>query len=326
MEHLIDFVQLRGLTTLVVVLFLKRMGVPLPALPFLLVAGAQGADDGLYALEALAVATGAVVLADTAWFLAGRRYGRVMLGLMCRISISPETCIRRSEVGFARRGTMTVLAAKFVPGVSGVTPPLAGALGMRTSYFMLLNLAGTVLWVGSALAVGLVFHAQVGSVVRRLQDMGNAALPYVVAAFALYILWLLARRLVIHRAVSKAPRIAPVALAERLARGEALVLVDVRGAGTPPGERIPGAVFASARDTLDSLPSLPPDAELVTYCDCPNDVSAARAALQLARQGARVWVLEGGMPAWVAAGYAVEPAVSERADPRVAASSQGAQA
>jgi membrane protein DedA with SNARE-associated domain/rhodanese-related sulfurtransferase len=306
MEHLIDFVQLRGLTTLFVVLFLKRMGVPLPALPFLLVAGAQGADDGLYALEALAVATAAVVLADTAWFLAGRRYGRVMLGLMCRISISPETCIRRSEVGFARRGTITVLAAKFVPGVSGVTPPLAGALGMRTSSFMLLNLAGTVLWVGSALAVGLVFHAQVGSVVRWLQDMGNAALPYVVAAFALYILWLLARRLMIHRAVSKAPRIAPVALAERLARGEPLVLVDVRGAGTPQGERIPGAVFASARDTLDSLPSLPPDAELVTYCDCPNDVSAARAALQLARQGARVWVLEGGMPAWVASGYAVE--------------------
>jgi membrane protein DedA with SNARE-associated domain/rhodanese-related sulfurtransferase len=306
MEHLIDFVQLRGLTTLFVVLFLKRMGVPLPALPFLLVAGAQGADDGLYALEALAVATAAVVLADTAWFLAGRRYGRVMLGLMCRISISPETCIRRSEVGFARRGTITVLAAKFVPGVSGVTPPLAGALGMRTSSFMLLNLAGTVLWVGSALAVGLVFHAQVGSVVRWLQDMGNAALPYVVAAFALYILWLLARRLMIHRAVSKAPRIAPVALAERLARGEPLVLVDVRGAGTPQGERIPGAVFASARDTLDSLPSLPPDAELVTYCDCPNDVSAARAALQLARHGARVWVLEGGMPAWVASGYAVE--------------------
>jgi membrane protein DedA with SNARE-associated domain/rhodanese-related sulfurtransferase len=306
MEHLIDFVQLRGLTTLFVVLFLKRMGVPLPALPFLLVAGAQGADDGLYALEALAVATAAVVLADTAWFLAGRRYGRVMLGLMCRISIKPETCIRRSEVGFARRGTITVLAAKFVPGVSGVTPPLAGALGMRTSSFMLLNLAGTVLWVGSALAVGLVFHAQVGSVVRWLQDMGNAALPYVVAAFALYILWLLARRLMIHRAVSKAPRIAPVALAERLARGEPLVLVDVRGAGTPQGERIPGAVFASARDTLDSLPSLPPDAELVTYCDCPNDVSAARAALQLARHGARVWVLEGGMPAWVASGYAVE--------------------
>jgi membrane protein DedA with SNARE-associated domain/rhodanese-related sulfurtransferase len=306
MEHLIDFVQLRGLTTLFVALFLKRMGVPLPALPFLLVAGAQGADDGLYALEALAVATAAVVLADTAWFLAGRRYGRVMLGLMCRISISPETCIRRSEVGFARRGTITVLAAKFVPGVSGVTPPLAGALGMRTSSFMLLNLAGTVLWVGSALAVGLVFHAQVGSVVRWLQDMGNAALPYVVAAFALYILWLLARRLMIHRAVSKAPRIAPVALAERLARGEPLVLVDVRGAGTPQGERIPGAVFASARDTLDSPPSLPPDVELVTYCDCPNDVSAARAALQLARQGARVWVLEGGMPAWVASGYAVE--------------------
>jgi membrane protein DedA with SNARE-associated domain/rhodanese-related sulfurtransferase len=306
MEHLMSFVQLRGVATLFVVLFLKRMGVPVPALPFLLVAGAHGADDGLYALRALAVATGAVVLADTGWFLAGRRYGRAMLGLMCRISISPETCIRRSELGFARRGAMTVLAAKFVPGVSGVTPPLAGAMGMRTSHFMLLNLAGTVLWVGSALATGLVFHAQVEGMVRWLQYMGNAALPYVIAAFAMYILWLLGRRLVIHRATSKAPRIAPAVLAERLARGEPLVLVDLRGAGTRPGERIPGAVFASARDTLGSLPGLPLDAELVTYCDCPNDVSAAQAAVQLARQGVQVSVLEGGIPAWVAAGYAVE--------------------
>jgi membrane protein DedA with SNARE-associated domain/rhodanese-related sulfurtransferase len=306
MEHLLDLVQLRGIATLFVVLFFKRMGVPVPALPFLLVAGAQSADDGLYALQALAVSTGAVVLADTGWFLAGRRYGRAMLGLMCRISISPETCIRRSELGFARRGAMTVLAAKFVPGVSGVTPPLAGAMGMPASSFMLLNLAGTVLWVGSALAAGLVFHAQIEGVVRWLQDTGNAALPYVMAAFALYILWLLVRRLVVHHAASRAPRIAPATLATRLARGERLVLVDVRGGGTPPGERIPGAVFAPVRDALGSLPGLPPDAELVTYCDCPNDVSAAQAAVQLARQGVQVSVLAGGLPAWVAAGYAVE--------------------
>lgn len=307
MEHFVDFVQVRGPLTLFLVLFLKRMGVPVPALPFLLLAGAQGAGDGLFALKALLAATAATMVADAAWFLAGRRYGRAMLGLMCRISLSPETCIRRSEVGFARRGVVTVLAAKFIPGVSGIAPPLAGALGMRTSNFLLLNLAGTVLWVGGAMALGLVFHAQVGGVVRWLEAMGNAALPYVVAAFALYLLWLLVRRAVIHHGAGKVPRVEPAELAGMLERGEPVVLVDVRGAGVAPAERIPGAFHASLEgELLQGVSGLPADAELVTYCDCPNDVSAARAALKLARQGAQVRVLDGGFPAWVAAGYPVE--------------------
>ena len=305
--HVIDFAQVRGAPMLFLVLFLKRMGVPVPALPFLLLAGAQGAGDGLYALEALLAATVATMVADAAWFLAGRHYGRAMLGLMCRISLSPETCIRRSEVGFARRGTATVLAAKFIPGVSGIAPPLAGALGMRAGNFLLLNLAGTVLWVGGTMALGMVFHRQVGDAVRWMQALGNAALPYAIAAFALYLLWLLVRRAMIHHGAAKVPRVEPAVLAAQLARGEPVVLVDVRGAGGPLGERIPGAFQATVEDgLLHGLASLPVAAELVTYCDCPNDVSAARAAVKLARQGARVRVLDGGFPAWVAAGHPVE--------------------
>jgi membrane protein DedA with SNARE-associated domain/rhodanese-related sulfurtransferase len=306
-DQLVDFAHLRGAMTLFLVLFLKRMGVPVPALPFLLLAGAQGAEDAWFALRALLAATAATVVADAAWFLAGRRFGRAMLGLMCRISLSPETCIRRSEVGFARRGGVTVLAAKFIPGVSGIAPPMAGALGMPTRDFLLLNLAGTMLWVGATMAVGLVFHAQVGGVVRWLQVMGNAALPWVVAAFALYLLFLLVRRALVHRGAGKVPRVVAGELAGRLARGEPVVLVDVRGGGLPPAERIPGARLAWLEaGVLRGLDGLPADAELVTYCDCPNDVSAAHAALQLARQGAQVRVLDGGFPAWRAAGYPVE--------------------
>jgi membrane protein DedA with SNARE-associated domain/rhodanese-related sulfurtransferase len=307
MDPVLPFVMLRGAAALAFVLFIKRMGVPVPALPFLLLAGAQAMDDLPFAFKACAAATAAVMLADGAWFEAGRRYGRGMLGLMCRISISPASCIRRSETTFARRGAATVLVAKFIPGVSGLAPPLAGALGMAAGPFLLLNLAGTVLWIGSGLALGMVFHDQVDGAVRLLQDMGAAALPWLIAAFAGYILWLLAQRGLIHHRAARAPRLAPAVLAQMLARGDPVLLIDVRGAGTALGGRIPGAVQA----TIDSagvhgLPQLPIGAELVTYCDCPQDVSAAHAALRLARQGAQVRVLQGGFAAWVAAGYPIE--------------------
>jgi len=298
-----------GLLAVSVVLFLKRMGVPVPALPFLLLAGAQGAQDGVFALMALGSATLASVLADTAWFFGGRRYGRSMLALMCRISISPGTCIRQSELTFARRGTLTVLLAKFIPGVAGLAPPLAGALGMRPGSFTLLNLAGTALWTGSGIALGLVFHQQVSQVLRWIEQMGRAAVPFVVAAFALYIAWLLVRRVLVARTAGKVPRIDRELLSEMIARGDTVVLVDVRGAGSPPETRIPGAMHASpGSEAFEALSALPSGAQLVTYCDCPDDVSAARAALQLSKRGLPVLVLAGGFGGWVAAGLPVEAA------------------
>jgi membrane protein DedA with SNARE-associated domain/rhodanese-related sulfurtransferase len=312
MEDFNGILATHGLLSLSVVLFLKRMGVPVPALPFLLLAGAQGAQDGAFALMALVSATLASVLADTAWFFGGRRYGRSMLGLMCRISISPGTCIRKSELTFAHRGALTVLLAKFIPGVAGLAPPLAGALGMRPGSFTLLNLCGTALWTGTGIALGLAFHEQVSQVLRWIEQMGRAAVPFVVAAFALYIAWLLARRALVTRAAGKAPRIDREILSEMLARGEPVVLVDVRGAGSPPEARIPGALHASpGSDAFEALSALPSGAQLVTYCDCPDDISAARAALQLSKRGLPVRVLAGGFPGWVAAGLPVEAALAE---------------
>jgi membrane protein DedA with SNARE-associated domain len=122
--------------------------------PFLLLAGARGAADGVFALSALVAGSLASVLADAIWFVAGRRYGRSVLALMCRISVSPGSCIRKSELAFAPARRHDGAAGQVHPGVAGLAPPLAGALGMRSASFTALNGAGTVLWVGSGMAAG----------------------------------------------------------------------------------------------------------------------------------------------------------------------------
>ncbi|MCM2251500.1 MAG: VTT domain-containing protein [Ramlibacter sp.] len=303
--------QAHGILAVSVALFLKRMGIPVPGLPFLLLVGAQGARDGRFALMALAAATLASMLADTAWFFAGRRYGRRMLGLVCRISISPGTCIRRSEVSFERRGALTVLLAKFIPGVAGLAPPLAGALGMRPSSFAMLNLSGTVLWTGGGMALGLLFHRQVAQLIGWLQEMGRAALPFLVGALALYVGWLILRRMLIARAAGKAPRIHRDLLSAMIERGDPVVVVDVRGLPATPDARIPGAVQAPpGSDAFEALSALASGAELVTYCDCPDDATAAHAALKLRQRGLPVRVLAGGFSGWVDAGLPTESAAN----------------
>ena len=299
--------QAHGVLAVSVALFLKRMGIPVPGLPFLLLVGAQGASNGVFALTALAAATLASVLADTAWFFAGRRYGRRMLGLVCRISVSPGTCIRRSELSFEKRGALTVLLAKFIPGVAGLAPPLAGALGMRSSTFTLLNLSGTVLWTGAGMALGLVFHRQVAQLLVWLQDMGHAALPLIAGALALYFAWLFVRRMLLARAVGKTPRIHRDLLSEMMQRGDPVVVVDVRGLPDTAQGRIPGALHATpGSEAFEALSALAAGAELVTYCDCPDDISAAHAAIQLRQRGLPVRVLAGGFSGWVDAGFPIE--------------------
>lgn len=288
------------------VVLAKRLGVPLPVVPFLLVAGARGLHDVPFALEVLALATLASVIADGLWYFAGRRYGRGMLRLVCRISLSPDTCIRKSELAFAGRGGTTVAFGKFLPGVGGLVPPLAGALGMDALRFTLLNLAGSAVWTGTVLALGLLFHEQVTQALAMLQELGNNALPILLVALVAWLGWLALRRLLVTMAALKLPRIAPEELAERIERGESVLVLDVRGTPLAMQGHLPGALYAASEGKLMAAAArAPADMDLVAYCDCPNDVSAARLAEKLRRRGRPTIVLAGGYSAWVAQGLPV---------------------
>jgi membrane protein DedA with SNARE-associated domain/rhodanese-related sulfurtransferase len=296
-----------GVLGIVVVVFAKRMGVPVPAMPFLLLAGARGVHDGVFAVNAAIAACVAAVTADGIWFVAGHRFGRSMLALMCKLSISPDACIHRSELAFTRRGAVTVLLAKFIPGVAGLAPPLAGALGMSAGRFTALNLAGTMLWVGGGVAAGWLLHRQVTQIVTAVHRLGSLALPLFVVATGAYIAWLITRRALMTRAAMRTPRIDPRQVAGKIARGERLALVDVRGPKSTVRQRIPGAIHAFLdHDLNEQLVGVGQGVQLVVYCDCPSDVSAARVAAMLRKRGLPAQVLAGGFASWLAAGLPVE--------------------
>jgi membrane protein DedA with SNARE-associated domain/rhodanese-related sulfurtransferase len=300
-EDLVNVFTEHGLLALFLGVFIEQIGVPTPALPFFVLAGARAAVDGSFALKALAVGAAAALIADACWYVAGRHFGRAVLTLLCRISLSPDTCVRKSEVSFVRRGAVTVLLAKFLPGISLLAPPLAGALGMRLWQFLILDLAGSLLWGASGIGLGFVFHREVQGVLTRLSDLGGQAAAVLAGAVALYVIVRLWHRLSVARQLKAAPRIEVHELAARLATGEPLVILDVRQSAAQADAlaSIPGALSVTF-DELASItfPTLGAEHPIVTFCDCPNDASAARAAMLLRKRGWQARVLRGGYEGW----------------------------
>jgi membrane protein DedA with SNARE-associated domain/rhodanese-related sulfurtransferase len=300
-ENLVDVFTQHGLLALFLGVLIEQIGMPTPALPFFVLAGARAAGDATFALKALAVGTVAALIADACWYFAGRHFGRAVLSLLCRISLSPDTCVRKSEVSFVRRGAATVLLAKFLPGISLLAPPLAGALGMRLSLFLVLDLVGSLLWGGSGIGLGLVFHREVQGVLTRLSDLGGQAAAVLAGAVALYIIVRLWHRLSVAGQLKAAPRIEVRELAERLATGEPLVILDVRqsAAHAHGSGAIPGALPVTFEQLASiTFPELGAEHPIVTFCDCPNDASAARAAMLLRKRGWQARVLRGGYESW----------------------------
>lgn len=308
-EVLVSLFVEHGLLAVLLVVLLEQLGAPLPSLPFLLLAGAQSAQGGPSAAKAVAVAALAAMLANSLWFLAGRRLGRRVLTMLCRISISPDTCVRQNELSFARRGAATLVIAKFVPGLSILAPPLAGALGMPARSFVFFNFSGAVLWAGTGIVAGLIFRQEIDALMLLLGRLGHLALMAAGVALGLYLLWRLWRRWHVRRELSRFEKVVPDQLAAMLAQGLDVLVVDVRAPSLdgPQPARIPGArQLDLSRLGSDSIVDWPLTAELFTYCACPNDASAVRAAQWLAQQGRKVRVLSGGIDAWTSAGHALE--------------------
>ncbi|MBV8503049.1 MAG: VTT domain-containing protein [Paucibacter sp.] len=299
-----------NLLTVFAVTFLSVIGVPIPALPMLLLAGAEAADHAVQGVEALALASAASLLASSVWYVAGRRLGRRVLALLCRISISPDTCVRKNELSFARRGSLTLVIANFVPGLSILAPPLAGALGMPVARFVLFSAIGSLLWTGADLLAGFFFQAQIRWLLQALSQLGSIAVAVVAGLLALYLAWRWVQRRRAARELAQFARIESRELAELLAAGMPPVIVDVRSLAGEAGTmlRVPGALHIDlAHLEQTSMAAWPDGSEVVTYCDCPNDATAVKAAQLLVQRGrSRVRVLTGGLPAWAQEGHPVE--------------------
>lgn len=310
MDLLTDLFTHHGLIAVALAVLLEQLGAPLPSTPVLLLAGVESATREGFGPRAFVVATLAALLANGAWFWAGRRLGRRVLSTLCRISISPDSCVRQNEASFARRGVVTLVIAKFVPGLSILAPPLAGALGMSARRFMGWNLLGSALWAGVAVGAGWAFHAQIDALLRTLRQLGGAALTLAGVALLAYIGWRLWRRAQVRRELDGFERLGPAEAAALRRDSRDVVFVDVRACSPemPLPSRIPGARHLDLGALGDStLSNWPQAAEFITYCACPNDASAVRAAVWLKAQGRQARVLRGGIEAWELAGLALEP-------------------
>lgn len=309
MSSITTFFEQYTVLAVFVSVLIEQLGAPIPSLPFLFMAGAAGADNFLYAFYAFLAASSASMLADAAWFYAGRHYGNKVLSLLCKVSISPDTCIRQSELNFVKWGVATLIIAKFVPGLSTLAPPLAGSLGMRTALFMLFNLLGSALWAGCFIAIGIIFNNQIESLMAAMNNLGGMALTIGAVLIGLYIAFRFWRKWELARKLSALPRINPEELAELIGSGYKPVIIDVRAAAVQSAHslRIPGArlVELSNIDSIDTS-ELVGNPHVITYCSCPKEVSAVKAAYSLNQKGLYVRALAGGIDGWSAAGHQTE--------------------
>lgn len=246
---------------------LEQLGLPIPAVPTLVVAGALAADGKLSLVKLLLAAFVATVGADSLWFLLGRRHGQGLLKALCRISLSPDTCVRQTEGVFEKYGLASLLFAKFVPGYSTVAPPLAGAAGTPYLRFLLFTSGGTLLWAGSALLLGVVFHGAVDRVLAFLASLGGWAFVVLAGGLLLYILFKWHQRRRFYRFLRMA-RIRVADLRTLMDAGESPVVVDVRSrtARQRDPRRIPGALAIDLEDLDAHVALLPADREIVLYC------------------------------------------------------------
>ena len=133
MQELLSLATERGVAVVFFATLAARLGAPIPASAVLVVAGGLVAMGQIPLWSTVLGALLGNLLGDAAWFYAGRRFGHRMMRLLCKVSLSPDTCVRQSESLITRWGGASLIAAKFVPGVSVVAPPMAGALHMSTA-------------------------------------------------------------------------------------------------------------------------------------------------------------------------------------------------
>ncbi len=301
-----------GLAIVFANVLIEQIGLPVPAIPTLMVAGALAASGRLSLVAVFAVALVACAIADISWYVAGRRYGNRVMRFLCGISLTPDSCVSQAQTRFEIWGRNVLLVAKFLPGVALLAPPLAGAARIGWLPFLVFNTGGGALWVGAGIGGGMLLGSQIERLLAYLADYGTAAVFLLVAFLAGYVGFKWWER---HRFYTKLrmARISVDELHRLMDAGVAPLIVDVRSATARLIEprHIPGALHLPLQGFEAHVADLPRDREIILYCSCPNEASAAQVAKLLMNHGfVRVRPLLGGLEAWIAAGLPVEALVA----------------
>jgi membrane protein DedA with SNARE-associated domain len=267
MTRLVHYVIVYGVPLVFLNVLAEQLGAPIPAVPALVVAGALTRSGQMSSTHLLIAAVIASLIADYIWYELGRRYGYRILRTLCRISLSPDSCVRDTEARFERWGYKSLLIAKFIPGFSTVAPPLAGAARQSRLAFLLYDGIGALLWAGSAVAAGRLFYRAIDRVLLALENLGYWALLLVASALAIVIVMKWMQRVQFLKQLRLA-RIAPGELKDLIDTGASPVVLDVRtlSARKRDTRRIPTAIVANTDDIEGQLRHLEPNTEIVLYC------------------------------------------------------------
>ena len=308
MDDVTQFLVRYGGLVLFSVVFAEQVGLPIPVVPVLLAAGALAGAGKMN----LALAVGLYIIAcsigDLIWYELGRHRGRRVLNVLCRISLEPDSCVLQTENFFIRHGTRSLVLAKFTPGLSTVTPALAGLFKVSVGRFLLYNGLGALLWTAAFIAPGYLLADQLERLAAQAARFGRSLVVLVVGALALYIAYKYIHRQLLLRELRIA-RITPDELKQMMDDGHDMMVVDLR----QPLDRqanpysIPGALWMAVEELENRHHEIPRDHDVVLYCACPNEATAARMALLLKKNGiTRVRPLAGGVEAWRERNYPLQ--------------------
>jgi membrane protein DedA with SNARE-associated domain/rhodanese-related sulfurtransferase len=300
MSNLLPFLLQYGYLVVFGAAFAEQMGLPLPAVPLLIGMGALSRSGDFDLKLVVLTAATASLAADLIWYELGRVYGRSVLRLICRISLEPDYCVRRTEDVFERLGVWALLPAKFIPGFNAAAVPLAGMMRVPLFRFLSFDLVGVALWSGTYATLGYLFSGEIERLIIYLASLGTWLLVLMAIALVLYIGYKVRQRRKFLEAVAGV-RITPEELKRKMDAGEKIAIFDMRNRldrETDP-VRIPGA-FHMLPEYVELQPEdIRFDQEIALYCTCPNEATSARMALQLRRMGfTNVRPLEGGLNAW----------------------------
>ncbi|WP_114940717.1 DedA family protein/thiosulfate sulfurtransferase GlpE [Mucilaginibacter endophyticus] len=306
MNTLVELVQTYGLWVVFLITLLQSVGLPLPAFTVMIVTAAVTPATSENVISLILVGSLGTLIGDFVLFFAGKRYGTGILGKLCKISISPDSCVRSTGDLFDRYGAPALTIVKFIPGLSTLAPVVAGVYAMGMALFAFFSSIAALIYLSAAVALGAIFRHQIDSVISALSRYGKLGGLFVLVLFGLYLLfkWLQRYRLIRQ---FEADRVTVNDLIELIDGKSNPVILDAR----PVDQRakngfIPGSIPVDENSLSDIADRYAGHQEIVIYCSCPNEITAARYAEKLRKVGLkRIRPLLGGIDAWAESGQEV---------------------
>jgi membrane protein DedA with SNARE-associated domain len=263
----VQFLATYGYAVVFVWVLLEQIGLPIPAIPLLLSAGAIAGHGRMNILLLLATALLACLVSDSFWYELGKRRGTAVLSILCRMSLEPDSCVQRTKSTFDRRGPQSLLYSKFVPGLNTVAAPIAGMSRVAFPRFLAFDILGTLLWAGSSLGIGYLFRERLDDILSRSRVVGDIFAVLIATALVGWIAWKYVQRRRFLSSVRVA-RITPHELHEKIQSGESVAIVDLRhplDLLTDP-RQIPGAMHIRMDELAERAKEIPRDREIILYC------------------------------------------------------------